>query len=276
MALVSVLLPSRGRPDSLCRAVSSLAYGEVEIIVGLDEDDPHAWRAENLVSTFPGVRCCINPRQPTLGALFNLLAAQADSEWLVPFPDDYTMDQPNWVEDTYKTLIKLPKKLGVSYIWDPLYPHFASLPIVSKDMVAMQGFYMPPFFPFLFGDTWWNEVGVMSGMILRSPSAATVASDTGHVHNYRNLRLWSDLFEKTRPMREELAVKMIRAAIDDEDLANYLIGTMGERTVALKDLQKQFQTDEFCDQWNGVGDGFPHPHYDALEAKTQAFMELHT
>lgn len=275
MALVSVLLPSRGRPDSLCRAVSSLAYGDVEILVGLDEDDPTARQAEDLVSAFPGVRVCVTARQPTLGELFNRLAEQADSDWLVPFPDDYTIDQPNWVEDTYRTLQMLPARMGVAYLWDPLYPHFATFPIVSRDVITMQGFYMPPFFPFLFGDTWWNEIGVMSGMILPSPSSVLVSSDTGHIHNYRNLRLFSNLFEKTRCMRQDMAVRMIRKAMGDSDQATYLIGTMEERIGMLKQLQAPFQTDEFCNKWDGVGDGFPHPHYEALEAKTLAFMEQH-
>jgi hypothetical protein len=273
VALVSVLLPSRGRPDSLCRAVSSLAYGDVEIIVGLDEDDPSARDAEDLVSTFPGVRCCINPRQPTLGALFNLLALQADADWLVPFPDDYTIDQPNWAEITHQTLLTLPSKMGVAYLWDPLYPHFATFPIVSKDAIAMQGFYMPEFFQFLFGDTWWNEVGVMSGMILPSPASVAVKADTGNIHNYRNLKLWATLFEKTRPMRQDLAIRMIRKAMGDQSDADYLIATMEDRIESLKELQAPFMTDEFCNKWDGIGDGFPHPHYAALEAKTLAFME---
>ena len=273
MALVSVLMPSRKRPESLARAVSSLAYGDVEIIVGLDEDDPTVRQAEDLVAPFPGVRVCVNPRFQCLGVLFNRLAEQADSEWIVPFPDDYTMDDPNWAEVTYDTLQKLPKKLGVSYIWDPIYPHFASMPIVSKTMIRFQGFYMPPFFPFLFGDTWWNEIGVMACMIVGSPASASLTKDAGMIHNFRNLRLWSNVFEKTRPLREDLAVRMIREVATDSEAADYMIASMPERKAMLVQQHAQFQTDEFCDQWNGVGDGFPHPMYDALEAKAMKFME---
>lgn len=274
MALISVLLPSRGRPDSLCQAVSSLAYGDVEILVGLDEDDPHAWHAENLVSQFHGVRVLTAPRQPTVGQLFNLLAKQATGDWVVPFPDDYTVDRPNWIEETNNTLQMLPARMGVAYLWDPMYPHFATFPVVSKEMIEMQGFFMPPFFPFLFGDTWWNEVGVMSAMILPSPAAVSIKPDTGIIHNYRNLHLWARLFEKTRPMRQDMAIRMIRHAFGTGEQAGFLISSMDERIKALVELQAPFMKEEWCEDWNKRGDGFPHPHYDALEAKTQQFMEL--
>lgn len=271
--MISVILPSRGRPASLLRAVSSLARGDCEIIVGLDSDDPTAEEAERLLTPYSNAKVVATSRKPTVGQLFNYLAEYASGDWLIPFPDDYVVDHDDWVSRTQAMLDRLPDRMGVGYLWDPIYPHFATFPIVSRATIEMQGFFMPPFFPFLFGDTWWNEVGVMSGMILPSAASVSILKETGGIHNYRNLKLWAMLFEKTRPLRQELAIKMIRRAMGDTAQADFLIASMQERIGSLIELQAPFLTDEFCEGWNHRGDGFPHPAYAALEAKTLAFME---
>ena len=271
--MISVILPSRGRPASLLRAVSSLAQDDCEIIVGLDSDDPTIEEAERLIGSVRQVRIVKSTRKPTVGALFNYLGEWASGDWLIPFPDDYVVDQSDWATRTQKTLDRLPNGMGLAYLWDPVYPHFATFPLISKAAIEMQGFFMPPFFPFLFGDTWWNEVGVMSGMILPASASVTILKETGNIHNYRNLKLWATLFEKTRPLRQQIATQMIRNAMGEEPQAAFLINSMSERIEALEEMQAPFMTDEFCTKWNAAGDGFPHPHYDALEAKTLAFME---
>ncbi|MEA2309810.1 MAG: hypothetical protein QOI65_2096, partial [Thermoleophilaceae bacterium] len=38
--MISVLVPSRGRPGPLARSVESLGGGGVEVLVRVDDDDP--------------------------------------------------------------------------------------------------------------------------------------------------------------------------------------------------------------------------------------------
>lgn len=271
---ISVLLPSRGRPASLCRAVSSLAFGDVEIIVGLDSDDPTAGEAWRGIAHLPFVKVITTGRHETTAQLFNFLQGKATGDWFVPFPDDYTVDDPNWAEVLHSTVASLPASLGVAYLHDPMYPYFATFPCVSRKLVEMQGFFLPPFFPFLYGDTWMNEIGVLSGLILRCDASVSIQRETGGIHNFRNMRLWANMFHKTRPLRTELAVKMIQAAFGDTEQASYMISTIGERSLLCEELQGPQMTEAFFQKWDNVGDGFPHPAYLALEAKAQAFMEL--
>lgn len=271
MPLISVTLPSRGRPDSLRRAVSSLAGGDVEILVGLDLDDPTAPRARKLIEGFPGVRVILLDRQPTVSQIHNRLADEATGDYIQVFTDDYEMIEPGWVETTREALSALPTDLGIVYPHDLMYPHFSSLPIISRKTREMAGYYLPPFFPFLFGDTWWNEIGVMSCMILPSRASVKLSQETGHIHNFRNVKLWSTLFDKLRPMREQLAIQMIRAALGEG--GDYLVSTVPDRSQACADLHAPCMTEEFFDKWNKWGDGFPHPHYAAIEARAQSFME---
>lgn len=269
--MISVILPSRGRPESLFRAVSSLARGDVEIIVGLDEDDPTANEAERLIAHLPGVGIVKGIRKITTGQLFNDLAAHAVGDWFIPFPDDYVVDEPDWAARLVPVLGALPNTLGVGYLSDPMYPHFATFPIVSRETIKLAGFFMPPFFPFLFGDTWWNEVGVMSGMILPANAGVSIMGEHGHTHKYKDLPLWSDLFQKTRVMREAMAVEMIRRAFGpDSENGAYLITTLHERSTLCADLQESQRSPEFYEKWDDTG--FVHPDYAAVRDRAVAFM----
>ncbi len=275
MPLVSVILPSRGRPDSLLRAVASLAHGDCEIIVGLDDDG-----GEDIESLVPelerlgNVTVIVAPRAPCIGKLLDNLGKHATGDFLLPFTDDYTIDSEDWVERVRVAVERMPHRMGVAYLRDPMYPNFATFPIVSRETIALCGFFMPPFFPFLFGDTWWNEVGGMSGLIYPCTASVSIMQETGHIHNFRDLRLWTGVFNRTRPMRELLAIQMIRTAMPgNEQGQNSLIATVPDRAAICAELLRQFNDKAFVDKWESWGDGFPHPHYSAMKAKAEAFME---
>lgn len=246
----------------------------MEIIVGLDNDDPTLGEAIAALTDFP-VKVVTCPRKPTTAQLFNYLGKQATGDWLIPFPDDYVVEQEDWAEKLQPTLDMLPGRLGVAYLWDPMYPHFATFPVLSRKMIDMAGFFLPPFFPFLHGDTWWNEVGVMSGMILPAKPSVKIQQDTGHIHRYRDLRLWSGVFTRTRPMRIDMAIQMLKQAYGEEsDEANYLISTIPERSAMCIALQGPQLTDEFFAKWEAWGETFENPHYSDLKQKAEKFMEL--
>ena len=241
--------------------------------MGLDNDDRKAEQAANLVCGFPGVEIVMLDRQPTVSQIHNRLADRATGDFIQVFTDDYEMVEANWVETTRRALAALPAGLGISYPTDAMYPNFSTLPIVSRKTRDLAGYYLPPWFPFLFGDTWWNEVGVMSGMILPSGATARLSQETGHIHNFRNVKLWSTMFDRLRPTREQLAIEMIRAAFADTDQGDYMVATLPERSAMLTELHAPCMTEEFFHKWDNYGDGFPHPHYAEIEAKAQSFME---
>ena len=271
--MISIILPSRGRPASLARAVASLARCECEIVVGLDEDDPTADDAMEMLD-YPQVRIVRSFRKTTTAQLFNVLAEHATGSHVIAFPDDYTMDQPNWSELVEKTVAILPGGYGVAYLADPMYPYFATFPILSRATIALNGSFFPPYFPFLFGDTYWNEIGVMSGLVVRSEASVTIRADTGHIHTYRDLKFWSEMYDKTRTLREDIAIKIIRAAYGEGQQAETLITTLAERKAALIRLHAPNMTQEFYDKWENKHGGFHHPAYASLKAKADKFMEI--
>jgi hypothetical protein len=113
----------------------------------------------------------------------------------------------------------------------------------------------------------------MSGMILPSGATARLSQETGHIHNFRNVKLWSTMFDRLRPTREQLAIEMIRKAFGRSDQGDYMVATLPERSAMLTELHAPCMTEEFFHKWDNYGDGFPHPHYAEIEAKAQSFME---
>lgn len=100
---ISVLLPSRGRPNDLEEAVDSLYSNarnrdDVEVLVRLDSDDPTL--REYLASPLKDVTSYfVNERgrgYPDMHLYVNQLSAFARGEWLFLFNDDARMRSPEW------------------------------------------------------------------------------------------------------------------------------------------------------------------------------------
>ncbi len=221
------------------------------------------------------MRPIVGPRPVCQAVLFNKMAREATYDVVCLFCDDYEVEQPDWANKAAHTMACLPYGYGVGYFADPMYPHFATFPMLSKRTIALNlnGNFLPEFFPFLFGDTWWNEIGVMAGMILPSEAKVAIQSETGHIHKYVDLKLWSELFHYTRPFRAQIAVDLVRAAFGNHPVADKMIGTMPERTGILIQLHASCLTQEFYDKHDRqYGDKWLHPDYPEMKRKAEVYM----
>jgi glycosyltransferase involved in cell wall biosynthesis len=276
MSLISVILPSRGRPDSLRAAVASLLAGEdpgIEVIVGLDEDDPTRVIAEGLVANIPGARVSVNPRQKSVGELFNKLYSESSGDWFIPFPDDYTMSVPDWGARLRDAVKMMPCSLGVAYLADSLYPGFSTFPVVSRRTIELNGFFMPDFFPFLFGDTWWNEVGNLCGVKQPIDAHVVLNMPHGNDHKLRDMELWARLFEVTRAMRVETAIKVVDEIYRDYGAESaWLVSTMPARADLCKRAQAHMFEREFLDKWDGTDSRPPSDRYLRLRCQAEAVI----
>ena len=92
--MISVLVPSRERPELLARSLDSLGEGDLEVLVRVDEDDP---RLEGY-SRFPGL--IVGPRHGyrRLNHYYNELAERARGDWLLLWNDDSFMETPDWID----------------------------------------------------------------------------------------------------------------------------------------------------------------------------------
>lgn len=102
--MISVLCPSRGRPDRLYRSTSSLLLRaarpqEVEILVALDPDDEETPASEHYAALSDLVRVWVAPERYGYFGLHhyvNHLAGVARGDWLMLWNDDALMKTEGW------------------------------------------------------------------------------------------------------------------------------------------------------------------------------------
>ena len=161
--MISVLCPSRGRPDSLRASAGSLLSlaadpGAVEILVAMDPDD--AATAESSMWCTPAwpenaiVRPWIAPERwgyARLHEYYNALAAMARGDWLLLWNDDATMRTDGWdkvIEAQEPGVLWLASNQGPYYFpawpaaWSRAWGHVSLSPNV---------------------DVWVSEVGARLG-----------------------------------------------------------------------------------------------------------------
>jgi glycosyltransferase involved in cell wall biosynthesis len=93
--MISVLVPSRERPELLARSIDSLGEGDLEILVRVDDDDP---RLDEYRRRFPGLVIGRHHGYLGLHHYYNELAERARGDWLLLWNDDGMMETPNWIE----------------------------------------------------------------------------------------------------------------------------------------------------------------------------------
>lgn len=242
--------------------------------MGFDADDPDLADATDRIGNLPGVRIIVGERPPCQAALYNKLAREAANDCVVLFCDDYTVDQANWTELAEHTMACLPYGYGVAYLKDPLYPFFSTFPMLSKQTIALNtdGDFLPEYYPFLFGDTHWNEIGAMSMMILPSEASVSPQEETAHIHRFTDLRLHSNFFHELRPFRAQIAIDLLRAALGTDPIVDKIIQGMPERTEALQRMHGTCMTEEFYEKHDNKFGGHTNPAYPAMKAKIEAAL----
>jgi hypothetical protein len=107
--MISVIVPSRGRPDELLTSISSLNLTKngLEALVWLDKDDPKLERYRELFKFNPNVRLFVMKRVGYINfhLMLNFLSQQAKYDWVFEFNDDAYMNNPNWFS-IFKNFVK--------------------------------------------------------------------------------------------------------------------------------------------------------------------------
>lgn len=181
--LVSVLLPSRGRPKQLRRAVHSCFStcgdpSQVEVILRLDLDDPDLKTILRNGFDYPkNIKLLVKSRlrgYMDLYAFTNECAVISTGKWLFPFNDDAWFGSNNWL----KTLPSPNGKMVVYPRVDrpierthPRYVDFAKgprfdFPIISRSLYNALGVYCPVLVYDWFWFEAWHKYPALDGRII--------------------------------------------------------------------------------------------------------------
>lgn len=271
---ISVLIPSRGRPEQLARCVASLGgHANIEIIVGLDEDDDNRVASLAALEPFPGVDIHVWPRHPTLGDLLNHLASKATGRYLMFIGDDHVIDDPDWPAKIVAVGAELPNGIGILYPRCALHEGFPSIVVMPRQVYEAVGYYYAPFFPYWFGDTWWDEIGRILGQLHPLPFDVVLPDGKGDTHGLVDLLYWLDFFERTRPMRVKDALTLARLAYAANDpRGQAMLSELNARIDSAAQRMAHWKNPKQLAAWTGRAATEPGPRY--AEVKAQAATVL--
>lgn len=130
--IVSVLLPSRGRPELLARSIQSLldnadSLDNIEVLVAIDEDDDASFKMVK-EADFPRCRCYIVPPMGynNLNSYVNFLASHSNGKWLFFWNDDAIMQSKAWDKEILKhnkfRVLRVKEQSGHPYSIFPIVP----------------------------------------------------------------------------------------------------------------------------------------------------------
>lgn len=158
---ISILCPSRGRPDIFQRMVNSAVntgIGHFEIFVYLDEDDPQR-------SAYPLtlVDKVLTGSSQRLGKIWNQLAHSSTGDLLMMANDDLVFMTREWDRLIIESLDKEAPSDDIFVAWvNDGHRHWTSrctFPIVSHRWFEILGYLAPECFHFLWHDTWVGDIG---------------------------------------------------------------------------------------------------------------------
>lgn len=225
--MISVLTPTRGRPEWLTRMVESLhetSSGDVEAVLYVDDDDPDTIDCAADLKAKYGTLCRVGPRL-TMSRYWNELLPLASGDFFLHGNDDIVFRTPGWdrMVDYYFSFI--PDKIAFVYGSDEgqHFENFGAHGIVHRKWVETVGYFIPPHFSSDYGDTWLNEVAKSIGrscylpfivehlhfMFAKAPLDETYRARLERHYRDHNHDIWV----RTQPERERDAEKL-RQSID--------------------------------------------------------------
>lgn len=164
--MISVLVPTRKRPELLERSLASLIatsdVGDLEILLALDPDDEVPSRCVR--EPFDSV--WVAPERygyARLNEYFNALAARASGDWIMLWNDDAVMLTPGWDA----VIEALPANILVADLYSEGHsPMLCTFPVIRREAIEVVGG-MSPYTQHC--DTYWQEVGRLTGTIQYLP-----------------------------------------------------------------------------------------------------------
>lgn len=160
--MISVIVPSRNRPNELKVALDSLQLKKngLEALVWLDEDEPQLDKYKEFFKKNPNIKLFIKKRvgYKDFHLMLNFLCSQAKYDWIFEFNDDGYMNNPDWFEkfSDFVREFEPTNQPVVINIWGQGDPKYNNFPIVSRKFLDILGH-----FSLIYAcDTWVNLVSL--------------------------------------------------------------------------------------------------------------------
>jgi glycosyltransferase involved in cell wall biosynthesis len=166
--VISILCPTRGRPDNIRRlvasAVETAADQRFEFVFYVDDDDPAS--VETLAEyhdTYDRVTC-ITGERVVLSQMWNVCFAHARGDVLMHCGDDIVFRSPGWDRMVLDAFDGQPDRILFVHGRDGVHDaNFGTHGFIHRRWVETVGYFVPPYFSSDWNDTWLNDVANMLG-----------------------------------------------------------------------------------------------------------------
>lgn len=165
--MISILLPSRGRPDNVRRLVKSVLDtadkpDDIEIIVRLDYDDP---TLNDLMDNPPQNTTVFAGERVVLSEMWNECYELSKGDILMHCGDDIVFRTDGWDTAINQTFEEYPDRIVFVFGNDdsPHNGNFGTHGFIHRKWAEAVGYFVPPYFSSDFNDTWLNDVAKMIG-----------------------------------------------------------------------------------------------------------------
>ena len=156
--MISLLVPSRGRPESCAQMIGSAneTADDFQVIVRIDSDDPKLEGYKNLVDN--NVDLMVSPRG-VLSGLWNECALMATGEILMQCADDIRFRSPGWDTLVHAAFDEYDDKIAYVYGRDGIADErMATHGFMHRTWYETLGYFTWPHFTSDYGDLWNHTI----------------------------------------------------------------------------------------------------------------------
>lgn len=173
--MVSVLVPTRGRPEGVERLLESayeLCEGSVEFVFYLDDDDPRRWETHQLVAQHGAVT--IFGKRITLSRMWNACYERATHDLLMQCGDDIVFRTQGWDAKFAEAFEQYPDRIAFVHGDDGFqHERIGTHGVLHRNWVEAVGYFVPPHFASDYNDLWLTEVADALGRRVYVPDVLT-------------------------------------------------------------------------------------------------------
>jgi hypothetical protein len=171
--VISVLVPTRGRPHNMRRMVDSgreTSTGHVEYVFYIDEDDePSKRMAEVLYAENQDTPHVVGPRI-LLSSMWNVCQEHALYKIYQHSCDETVYRTAGWDVAVSSAFDQWPDRIGIVYGRDGIHDqNLSTHGFLHRNWVDAVGYFVPPYFSSDFNDLWIFQVAQSIGRLCYLP-----------------------------------------------------------------------------------------------------------
>lgn len=203
--MISVLLPTRGRPDNVRRLLDSAfqtAETEVEFVVYLDDDDPTRHRTKDVLARGAQATWVEGPRV-VLSEMWNRCWEHARFDVAMHCGDDIVFRTDSWDVRVLEEFERRSDRIVLVHGRDGFQDaNLGTHSFLHRRWIEALGYFVPPYFSSDYNDLWLTEVADALGRRVYLPDVYTE-----HMHPVVGKGTWDQTHQErmARHQRDDVA-----------------------------------------------------------------------